>query len=93
MTMLSVPQAIDLPLRLDEQGGIRVSSTRVTLDTVIACYKEGETPESIHEAFPTLPLANLYAVIAYYVANRATAEGYLAKRLAAADARRSRIKA
>lgn len=66
-----------LPLKMDEHGMIRVSGTRVTLDTVIACYQQGDSPEAIHEGFDVLPLNDIYAVIAYYLANRAELDAYL----------------
>lgn len=40
----------------------------MTLDTVIACYHQGDSPEAIHEGFDVLPLNDIYAVIAYYLA-------------------------
>jgi hypothetical protein len=36
--MIALPETVVLPLKMDEYGMIRVSGTRVTLDTVIACY-------------------------------------------------------
>jgi uncharacterized protein (DUF433 family) len=69
-----------VPIRTDDQGTIRVSGTRVTLDTLIARYHQGDTPEAIHEGFRTVPLMDIYAVIAYYLANRAEIDRYLKQR-------------
>jgi uncharacterized protein (DUF433 family) len=69
-----------IPLRADEHGAIRVSETRVTLDTVIARYHQGDSPEAIHEGFDVLPLNDIYAVIAYYLAHRDELDAYLQHR-------------
>ncbi len=75
--MLALPETVALPLKLDEHGTIRVSGTRVTFDTVIACYQQGDSPEAIHEGFDVLPLNAIYAVIAYYLAHRDELDAYL----------------
>lgn len=78
--MIALPETVALPLKMDEHGAIRVSGTRVTLDTLIAFYRQGETPEDLHEGFPTVPLADIYAVIAYYLAHEAEIDDYLKRR-------------
>ena len=35
------------PFRWDEAGGIRIGSSRVTLDSILASYLNGATPEEI----------------------------------------------
>lgn len=75
--MIALPETVALPLKMDEHGTIRVSDTRVTLDTVIACYHQGDSPEAIHEGFDVLPLNDIYAVIAYYLAHRDELDAYL----------------
>jgi len=78
--MIDLPETINLPMKTDEQGAIRVSGTRVTLDVLIACYQQGDSPERIHEGFPTVPLRDIYAVIAYYLENQAEVDAYLKRR-------------
>ncbi len=75
--MIALPETVALPLKMDEHGAIRVSGTRVTLDTVIACYHQGDSPEAIHEGFDVLPLNDIYTVIAYYLAHRDELDAYL----------------
>lgn len=75
--MITTPIVLDLPLHTDEHEVIRVSGTRVTLHTLLRAYLQGDSPEAIHEGFPTVPLADIYAVIAYYLANRAEVDAYL----------------
>jgi uncharacterized protein (DUF433 family) len=70
-------QPIPVPLREHAPGAYRLNGTRVSLDLVIDEFKAGRTPEAIVHAYDTLSLADVYAVIAYYLANRAEVEGYL----------------
>jgi uncharacterized protein (DUF433 family) len=86
--MIELPETVVLPLSRDASGVILVSSTRVTLDTIIARYHQGDTPEAIHEGFPTVPLTDIYAVIAYYLAHQAEVDAYIARR----DAERERLR-
>ena len=64
---------------------VRVSGTRVTLDTVVAAFEEGATAEEIVFQYPSLDLAGVYAVIAYYLQHRPQVEDYLHQRQARAD--------
>ncbi|MBI5667156.1 MAG: DUF433 domain-containing protein [Chloroflexi bacterium] len=78
--MIVLPETVVLPLKQDEDGTIRVSGTRVTLDTLIGFYQQGETPEELSAGFTTVPLADIYAVIAYYLSHRAEVDTYLKQR-------------
>jgi len=78
--MIDLPDMVRLPLKMDERGTIHISDTRVTLDTLIARYQQGDTPEAIHDGFPTVPLTDIYAVVAYYLAHRDEVDAYLKKR-------------
>ncbi len=75
--MIATPIAIDVPLRTDEDGVIRVGDTRVTLLTIVGCHQRGDTPQEIHEGFPTVSLADIYAVIAYYLAHQEEVDDYI----------------
>lgn len=69
-----------VPLRMDADAGLRVGSTRVTLDSVIASFEQGACPEEILEHYPSLRLADIYAVIAFYLTHREQVDAYLASR-------------
>ena len=69
-----------VPLKLDSNGVIRVGGTRVTLDTVVATFNEGATAEEIAVDYPSLNLADVYAVISYYLRKRADVDAYLSTR-------------
>jgi uncharacterized protein (DUF433 family) len=89
--MITVPEAVALPLKTDEHGVIRISGTRVTLHTIIGFYLQGETPEEIRDGFPTVPLADVYAVISYYLAHRDELDAYFQKIEEEADALRREV--
>jgi uncharacterized protein (DUF433 family) len=74
-----------IPLEADVDGVVRVGGTRVMLDTVVAAFQEGATAEEIVLQYPSLNLADVYAVIAYYLQHRSEVEAYLQQRRAQAD--------
>ncbi|AUB82961.1 DUF433 domain-containing protein [Candidatus Thiodictyon syntrophicum] len=78
--MSIVLKAEPLPLVADAEGLIRVGTTRVTLDTVVAAFKDGLAAEEIAEQYPSLPLGQVYAVIGYYIDHQAEVDAYLAAR-------------
>jgi uncharacterized protein (DUF433 family) len=73
-------QAEPVPLRMDDQDAIRVDQTRVLLELVIEAYQAGETPETIVRWFDSLQLADVYAVISYYLKHKDEVEDYLHRR-------------
>jgi uncharacterized protein (DUF433 family)/predicted HTH domain antitoxin len=76
-------------LEADEAGVLRVGGTRVTLDTVVAAFQRGATAEEIVYQYPSLELADVYAVLAYYLQHRSQVETYLCQRQGERDAVRS----
>ena len=82
--MSLVVEAPPVPLRTDEQGVMRVGKTRVPLDTVVYAFNQGASPEEIVMSYPTLELPDVYAVVNYYLYNRAEVDGYLSQREAVA---------
>ena len=91
--MIELPAAVDVPLRTDEDGAIRVGGTRVLLEVVIGAYQRKDTPEQIVEAFPTLTLADVYAVIAYYLGHREIVDEYVQHVEREGEAIRSKLEA
>lgn len=71
---------LSLPLRETQEGVILIEGTRVPLDTVIRAFVRGDSPEAILRGYPTLNLADVYAVIAFYLRKRPQVDAYLAKR-------------
>ena len=74
-----------VPLRIDEGGTVRVGKTRVTIDIVVAAFNQGATAEEIMYMFPGLELADVYAVISYYLRRREEVDAYLQRRQEFAD--------
>ncbi len=81
---MDMPDAVAVPLRTDESGTIRVGGTRVLLDLVIFAFRQGATPETIVEQYPSLVLADVYLVLGYYLQNRDTVDAYIRRREAEA---------
>jgi uncharacterized protein (DUF433 family) len=77
-------QADPPPLRIDEQGAVRVGNSRVTLDVLIEEYEGGASPEAIVRAFDTLEKADVYAALAYYLRHQDEVKAYLRRREAEA---------
>ncbi|MUL38763.1 DUF433 domain-containing protein [Gloeocapsopsis dulcis] len=68
------------PLTVNSDGIVRVGGTRVTLDTVVAVFKQGATAEEIVHRYPSLKLADVYASIAFYLNHQQEVEAYLKQR-------------
>lgn len=75
---MDMPTTINVPLEESSDGGIYISDTRVMLDSLILNYQQGQTPEAIQAAFPAVSLSDVYAVIAYYLANHEEVDAYMA---------------
>lgn len=71
---------IKSPFRVDQEGVVRIGNTRVTLDTLVASYRDGNTAEEIVEQYPSLALAEVHAALALYLMNTAEVDAYLLER-------------
>lgn len=80
-----------LPLRLTDDGTIRVANSRVSLDSVVHHYKLGASAEQIAQKFPALDLADVYAAITYYLKNVEAIEEYLRRQEAEGDESQEKI--
>ena len=88
MTLPAAP--IPVPLTLGAGGTVLVSGTRVTLAAVVELFDGGSSPEDIVQSYSSPGLADVYAVVTYYLRNRAEVDGYLAGQVQRAAAARSR---
>jgi uncharacterized protein (DUF433 family) len=84
-------QADPVPLQMDEHGTIRVANSRLTLDVLIEEYEAGASPEAIVQGFDTLQLADVYAVLAYYLRHRDEVATYLCRREEEAEEIRQKL--
>ena len=73
------------PLTTDPDGVVRVTGTRVTLDTLVAAFIAGATPEEIAQQFPSVSLADVYQVIGYYLRRPSEVQAYLQRRKLQSD--------
>ena len=62
------------------EGVYYVPGTRISLDSIVYAFREGCSPETIHEDFEGLTLAHVYGAIAFYLDHQADVEGYLLQR-------------
>src|SRR5438270_13136446 len=60
----------------ERDGGYYVAGTRVSLDSLVQCFQDGLSPESILVEFDTLHLAQVYGAITYYLENQAAVDAY-----------------
>jgi uncharacterized protein (DUF433 family) len=81
------------PLHLDQGGAVRIGKSRVTLDLVVEQYENGMSPEDLVRAYDTLDLADVHAVIAYYLRHTDEVRKYLKRREKEAAELRAKIQA
>lgn len=77
------------PLREDADGVIRVGGTRVTLQTVVAAYDLGASPEEITLRYPSLTLEQVYSTIGFFLANEGELRKYVAEEAEASASARA----
>jgi len=79
-TMPTITDIGSLIVRSDDvRGGRpRIAGTGVTVRRIFGWYKQGLTPEEITTEIPHLSLAQVYAALTYYHANRDEIEADIA---------------
>jgi len=82
-----------VPLTFGPDGIMRVTGSRVTLDSIVRQFQQGATAEQIEEDFPSLSLKDIYGVIAYYLHHTESVHQYLREQARAADETRREIEA
>ena len=75
--MLELEKTMTAPLTEWKDGTIRVTGSRVPIDSILYHFKLGAVPEQIVYMFEGLRLADIYGVIAYYLSHQETVEKYL----------------
>ena len=71
-----------VPLTLWDDGTIRVKDTRLLIDMIVDAHNRGQCPEEIYESFPSkyYTVADIYAVVAYYLSHKAAIDKHLEDR-------------
>jgi uncharacterized protein (DUF433 family) len=88
VTAVQLEATQNVPLTQWQDGTIRISGTRVTLDVIVKQFKLGATAEQIHDSFPVASLKDIYGVIYYYLEHTAAVEAYMQEQRQAAAATR-----
>src|SRR5438128_11037804 len=65
-------------LTTDKYGFIHLVGHRIGLNHVVNVYYQGKSPEQISEEFDTLSLAQIHQLLAFYHANKAEVDAYIA---------------
>jgi uncharacterized protein (DUF433 family) len=63
-------------------GRIRIDGTRITVNQIVTCYQNALTAEEIVQQYPHINLAQIFAALAYYHANREAIDNELAEETA-----------
>jgi uncharacterized protein (DUF433 family) len=64
-------------VRVDEHGAMRIGNGRVMLDSIVAGFEQGHSPETLQQEYPALSLEEVYGAIAYYLAHTDQVHTYL----------------
>ncbi len=58
-------------------GAYRIGDSRVSLDSVVYAWLQGQSPDTIADNFPVLTLEEVYGAVTFYLANREAIDEYL----------------
>jgi len=61
----------------EREGALYVAGSRVSLASIIYSFRDGASPETIQQSFPSLSLAQVYGAIAFYLSHPQESEAYL----------------
>lgn len=90
-SVIEEPQAV--PLTRGKDGVLRISGSRVTLDSIVHQFQSGATAEQIQEDFPSVTLADIYSAIAYFLRHPRVVKDYLNEQAQAAKKVRRELEA
>jgi uncharacterized protein (DUF433 family) len=71
------PLLEEIPIRIDENGRMRVGNTRVLLNLVIYSFWQGASPETIIDQYSSLSLEDVYLAIGYYLRHREEIDAHI----------------
>jgi uncharacterized protein (DUF433 family) len=72
-------------VHLDESGALRVGTSRVMFDSIVASFEQGYSAETIQQQYPALSLEEVYGAIAWYLAHADEVSLYLQRQQAVWD--------
>ncbi len=62
---------------VERDGGLYVAGSRISLASIVYAFREGASPETIRQNFPSLSLGQVYGAIAFYLNHPEESEAYL----------------
>ncbi len=74
MTLVPIPTKQYVEQR---DKGYWIEGTRISLDSVVYSFLNGESPENIAQNFPLLSLEQVYGAITFYLANQELVDAHL----------------
>ena len=74
--MTATPTLVKQYIEQRDQG-YWIEKTRISLDSVVYAFLNGESPENIAQNFPLLSLEQVYGAITFYLANQELIDAYL----------------
>jgi uncharacterized protein (DUF433 family) len=69
-----------VPLVTLDDGTIRITGTRVPLDTIVYAFRTGSGPDDITRMYTTVTLEAAYAVIAWVLQHKDEVDAYMTRR-------------
>jgi uncharacterized protein (DUF433 family) len=60
-----------------KNGVYCVAESRVSLDSIVYGFQQGESPETIAKNFPTLTLEQVYGAVAFYLSHQSEIDDYI----------------
>lgn len=89
--MAQTLEPLILPLVEDAHGVLRITKSRVTVDVIVYDFRSGLTAEEIALNYPTINLADIYAVLSYYLSHREELDIYLETQERQSEAKRQEV--
>jgi uncharacterized protein (DUF433 family) len=80
LAMVLEVKAESAPIAINSDGTAYIAKSRVTLETIINAFKQGDSAEQIVDSYDVLSLADVYATIAYYLNHQDEVEAYIQER-------------
>src|ERR1700691_4509011 len=72
----------------ERNGGDYLAGTRISLDSIVPCFNEGFSPESILAEFETLTLTQVFGAITFYLESQPAVDAYRMRQLQRFDVER-----
>lgn len=77
MTQIENPVSLGDYVRREADGALYVAGSRISIESLIAAFRDGESPESIQEAYEVLSLEQVYGAITWCLAHPAEVDEYM----------------